>query len=260
MAYTNIEIEKDGLTATLWLSRADKRNAINQRMAVELLQALSDLSEDTGTRVLFVRGRGPAFCAGADLGWMTQEGLPPEQQPPLVLSRLFNAFYTFPKPMILLAHGRVMGGAMGLLAGADFVLAEEKTVFAFSEVRLGLIPATISPFVIRRMGEFKARQFMLSGIAMGTNEALASGLIDTAGSEDSLIARKDYLCEEILSGAPDAVKKCKELIIKVSGLCLDEDLFDYTTRSLNDVRRSEEAMEGWLAFREKRDPEWKKRR
>ncbi len=258
MGYTNIEIEKDGLITTLWLSRPDKRNAIDQLMAAGLTEALSNLAGDPGTRVLVVRGHGPAFCAGADLGWMTQDGLPPEEQPPLVLSRLFNAFYSFPKPLIVLAHGKVMGGALGLLAGADFVLAEENTSFTFSEVRLGLIPATISPFVIRRMGEFKARQFMLSGITMGIEEALASGLIDKAGSKDSMIAHKDYLCDEILSNAPEAVKKCKELIIKVSDQCLSEDLFDYTTRSLNEVRRSEEALEGWRAFREKRNPAWKK--
>ncbi len=257
-AYKNIAIEYGRYSATIWLSRPEKRNAIDQQMASDLLELLDILQDNKKVYIVIIRGKGNTFCAGADLEWMGRTDLPHGLQAGALLPKLFRAFYSFPKPLVAMVQGTVMGGALGLMASADFVLADENTQFIFSEVRLGLVPATISPIVIRRIGEFKARQFMLLGSAINTKQALDAGLIDHTGNMDAIEAHKDYLCNTFPENAPKAMESCKKLIIKVSGKNIDEELFDYTARVLDEVRKGAEAREGMRAFVEKRKPLWRK--
>ncbi len=255
-SYNTIQTENKGHIQTIWLSRAEKKNAIDRIMACELRSALEYAENDPNIKAVVVRGKGDTFCAGADLDWMSMEHLPSGEEPETLLPRLFDGVYRFCKPLIIIAHGRVLGGALGLVAGADYVLACNTSQFAFSEVRLGLIPATISPFVIKRIGEFKVRQLMLTGRTINASEAISAGLADKLGTKNELESYKDYLCDQIEKNAPEATKKCKQLIISVSGKNLDNKLFAYTANLLDEVRKSDEAKEGVRAFKEKRKPRW----
>ncbi len=256
--FKNIVIEYGRYSATIWLSRPEKRNAIDHQMASELLEILEILQENKKILMVIVRGKGSHFCAGADLKWMDRKDLPNDLQAGTLLPKLFMACYIFPKPLIAMVHGTVMGGALGLMACADFVIAEENSRFRFSEVSLGLIPATISPVVIRRIGEFKARQFMLLGDVIDVPQALGAGLVDHKGSTEDMEAYKEYLCNIFAGNAPNAMENCKKLIITVSGKNIEKKLFDYTARLLDEVRKGAEAREGMRAFAEKREPVWKK--
>ncbi|MFO7873147.1 MAG: enoyl-CoA hydratase-related protein [Bacteroidales bacterium] len=243
---------------TIWLSRPEKRNAINYTMAVELVGLMKQLEKDEMLRAVIIRGEGKAFCAGADLGWMHNDNLKPEEEPDSLLPNLFHTFYSFNKPLIAVVHGHVMGGALGIMAAADFVIATNSALFSFSEVKLGLIPATISPYVIRRTGEFNARRLMLSGKQIHATEARQAGLVDIIAEDNRLEDEINHLTQELLQNSPMALQACKELILSVAGQPLTQTLFDENARALKKVRQHQEAKEGMQAFLEKRKPEWTK--
>ncbi len=252
-----IQTAVSGHITTIWLNLPRTRNAIDSQMAAELSTLLGKLEQDEQVRVVVLRGRGKAFCAGADLHWMNDQGLKPDKKPSYVLPRLFMSLFGFPKPLLAVVHGAAMGGAMGLIACADFVLATEDARFAFSEVRLGLVPATISPFVIRRTGEFRARQLMLTGAELDAELAREAGLVDIALSSDQLEDRLGELCNQLTGNAPGAVKTSKQLLIHIAGKGLNNDLLDHTSIVLEKTRQGREAEEGIRAFIEKRKPGWK---
>lgn len=257
MVYKTVELNFDQHIATIWLSRANKRNALDAKLVNDLMIVLDKLEADDKVRVIVLRGRGDYFCAGGDLAWMRSgEGLPLEEHPATFLARLFARLYHFAKPVISVVHGAALGGAMGLVATSDFVVAEDKTVFSFTELKLGLIPAVISPFVIRRIGEFRARKLMLSARKIGAEEALRIELIDYICEADLLDDYLDKLCTELLQGAPLATKACKNLIVKVSNSPMEESLYTYTAEQLRHIQGQEEAREGIDAFFSKRKPTW----
>lgn len=255
--FETIAVDVKDFVCTLWLARPDKRNAINRQMAAELSSFLADAEEDPAIRVVILRGQGDFFCAGGDLRWMSQgEDLEPQDRSGLVLAGLYRTFFDFPKPLIALVHGAAMGGALGLVACADFVLADEKAVFSFSEVKLGLVPATISPYVIRRIGEFNARQLMLSGSGVKAAEALPYRLVDLSGDWKPMETRAYTLAAQLALNAPEAMKACKKLILHVTGRAIDQSLSQYTSDILTALQEGPEAREGMQAFLEKREPVW----
>ncbi len=257
MVYQTVELNFDQHIATVWLSRADKRNALNASLVNDLMDALDTLEADDTVRVVVLRGRGDYFCAGGDLEWMRSgDGLPLEAHPATFLARLFARLYHFAKPVISVVHGAALGGAMGLVATSDFVVAENKAVFSFTELKLGLIPAVISPFVIRRIGEFRARKLILSARKIGVEEALRLELIDHIYEAGLLDDYLDSLCSELLQGAPLATKACKNLIVRVSNSPMEESLYTYTAEQLRHIQGQEEAREGIGAFFNKRKPTW----
>ncbi len=252
-----IVVEKENYICTLWLARPEKRNAINRQMAAELVSFLASAENDPQIRVVILRGQGDFFCAGGDLKWMSQgDELLPEDRSGDVLAGLYLSLYRFPKPLITIVHGAAMGGALGLIACADFVLAENQAVFSFSEVKLGLVPATISPFVIKRIGELNARQLMLSGEKINASEAVRMHLADKAGSIEQLITFAMELSTNMAGNAPEAMKTCKRLIQQVTGKEIDHSLSKYTADLLTKLQKGEEAQEGMKAFLEKRKPTW----
>lgn len=255
--YQHIELIKQEHTAAIWLSRPEKRNAINAQMAVELIEILTLLTSDEQTYIVLLRGRGDAFCAGADLTWMESQTLPHEEQPENLLPRLLKKLFYFPKPIIAVVHGSAMGGALGMIACADYVLAEENSRFAFSEVRLGLIPATIAPFVVRRIGEFKARELMICGAAIEAFQALEAGLVSIIAPASALEEEKENLCNLLRINAPKAMQKCKQLLQHIAENQFNDELFDYCTDKLREVRKGDEAREGIMAFKEKRKAVWR---
>lgn len=255
--FETLLVEKNDYICTLWLARPQKRNAINRLMAAELISFLTLAENDAQIRVVILRGQGAYFCAGGDLAWMSQgDELPPNDRSARVLAELYLSLFRFPKPLIAIVHGAAMGGALGLTACADFVLAETNSVFSFSEVKLGLIPATISPFVTRRIGELKARQLMLSGAKLNAVDAIALQLADRAGSMEQLEQYAKTLAEELAANAPGAVMACKRLIQFVAFREIDHDLSKYTADLLSNIQKGDEAREGMKAFLEKRKPVW----
>lgn len=267
IVFDTIETTMDGRVCTLWLSREENRNAINGQMAGEILTCLDALAHDEGVRVLIIRGKGKVFCAGGDLNWMlSREANKAVERPADLLSQLFYSLYYFPKPVIAYVHGSAMGGAMGLVACADFVVAADDAFFAFSEVRLGLVPATISPFVVKRIGEFRSRQLMLRGDRISAAEAKDAGLADllvpAMGSGDAsggnptaerLLAE---LAGSLAANAPIAMQACKELVTRVASTDITDDLLAYTSDLLSRISEGPEAREGIRAFLEKRSPQW----
>ena len=257
MTYNNLELDIDGHVATVWLARANRRNALDALLVTELLAVLDVLEADAGTRVLVLRGRGEVFCAGGDLQWMNSaDHLPLADHPATWLSRVFARIYSFSKPVVTCVHGAALGGAMGLVAASDFVIAAEDALFTFTELKLGLIPAVISPFVIARIGEFRARRLMLSARRLSAQQAHDMELVDLVTASDKLDEKLGEICRELLQTAPRATIACKKLIAEVSGKPLDEELFIYTAGQLRMIQAGDEAKAGIQAFFEKKDPPW----
>ncbi|NLM92346.1 MAG: hypothetical protein GX168_05320 [Bacteroidales bacterium] len=255
--FDTLALEVKDFVCTLWLARPEKRNAINRQMAAELSSFLEEAGEDPAIRVVILRGQGDFFCAGGDLQWMSKgKNLPPKDRSGFVLADLFNSLFHFPKPLIVLVQGAAMGGALGLVACGDFVLSAQNALFSFSEVKLGLVPATISPFVIRRIGALNARQLMLTGSKINATQALQYHLADYTGEWEQMESQALNLARELALNAPEAMKACKRLIGDVAGKEIDESLSQFTANLLSSLQESEEAIEGMSAFLEKRKPIW----
>lgn len=259
MNFETIEIECENKIATIWLNRPDVRNAINQQMILELITAYINLGKDESVRMIVLRGRGKSFCTGADLNWMrnattftNEENLKESK----TLAMCFHSIYHCKKPTLALIHGAAMGGANGFLAACDFAYATDDTVFAFSEVKLGLIPATISPYIIKRVGEFHAKDLMLTGRKIDALTAVQMHLINQCGTATEMEIQLNATIEHLLAAGPNAVKACKDLIFEVVNILKHNELTDYTAASIAAIRKTDEAQEGMTAFLEKRKPHW----
>lgn len=256
-AYQTIETVFSDKCCTIWLAREEKRNAINGTMVDEMLDCLSRLEADEAVRVVLIRGRGACFCAGGDLRWMGgADDKPLAEHPASRLTLLFSSLYRFPKPLVISLHGAALGGALGLIACADIVVAHEDTTLSFTELKLGLIPAVISPFVIQKIGEFRARKLILRSQVLHAREAQSFDLVDTVLPGHEIEDYLEALCAEMLLLAPKATAACKKMIVQVAGQPLDDNLFQYTAAQLQSIQKKREAKEGISAFLEKRHPDW----
>ncbi len=258
--YSTIEIEQKEQIATIFLNRPDVKNAMSGDMIKELADAFTQVGNDSNTRIIVLRGKGNVFCAGADLNWMKDVANYSYEQNKIEsqqLAKCFETIYKTSKPTIAVIQGAAMGGANGLLAACDFAFGLEDAVFAFSEVKLGLIPATIGPYILKRIGESKARDLMLTGRKINGLEAVQYGLINqvcTAGDLENKIAET---IKHLLSSGPASIAKCKELLTNISEQKLDEAI-PYTVEMIAKARVSDEGQEGMKAFFEKRKPNWAK--
>jgi methylglutaconyl-CoA hydratase len=258
--YQTIAVDNYDHVLTISLNRPEKHNALNAEMIAELSKVFIDIQTNNDIRVVVLRGKGKSFCAGADLNYMKDVAAFGEGQnydDALRLAQLFENIYTCPKPVIAVAHGLVFGGANGLTAACDIVLAEDNTVFAFSEVKLGISPATISPYVIRRCGEAAARELMLSGRRFTAFEAFRYQLVNRTyelANQDELL---QYYVNEFKTAAPNAIASCKKLISEVaSNETPRAELMKKTASLIAAQRASDEGQEGMKAFFEKRKPNW----
>lgn len=259
MTYNYLILEKKGFVSTLWLNRPAVHNAFNEEMILELIGAFDDIAADDETRVLILKGSGKSFCAGADLKWMKQAAEYTEKQnfeESLNLSLCLNKLYNLPKPTIALVHGVVYGGGNGLMSACDFVYAYDNTHFSLSEVNLGLIPACISPYVLKKVGERNAKSMMLRGNRFETKEAKKYGLIDEFGWDELENQEVQVLIDDLLSSGPAAIAKTKELIHANVNTWTLEEAKEKTAQWIAEVRISEEAQEGMKAFFEKRKTNW----
>jgi methylglutaconyl-CoA hydratase len=260
MSYNNIEFIQDGIAGTIWLNRPDVHNAMNAEMIAEIVDAFEKVNEMADVRYVILRGHGKSFCAGADLNYMkgiAKFGLEENYQDGLKLAKCFNAIYTCNKPTIAIVHGAAIGGANGLLAACDMVYCMKDTKFAFAEVKLGIAPATISPYVCKRIGEFGARDLMITGRRFLGNEAESVGLVNKSfETDEELNVQMEFVHEMMISSGPAAMGATKKLIYDIYNKYDFEDSIDHTAKLIAELRASEEGQEGMASFLEKRKPKW----
>ncbi len=245
--------------ATLTLNRPARHNAFDDAMIAEMTGALKRLDGDEKVRVVLVAGRGENFCAGADLGWMRRSaGYSFERnlEDALCLAELLKTLDRLSKPTVALVQGAVYGGGVGLVACCDVALAVPKASFCLSEVKLGLIPALISPYVVAAMGRRAARRYLLTAERFSAEEALRLGLVHELVEPEALHRRGDQLSRHLLGNAPQAMSDAKQLVAEVAGAAIDQPLIAFTARTIAEIRASAEGREGLSAFLEKRKPTW----
>lgn len=262
--YTNILFDVDNSIAWLTFNRPEVHNAFNPEMIEEITGVFSDFGRLEKLRAVVIRGKGKSFCAGADLNYMKSIagfGYEENYHDSLKLAGLFQAIYDCPIPVIAVVHGAVFGGANGIIAACDIVIAEEQTTFAFSEVKLGIAPATIGPFVFRRIGEAAAKELMLTGKRFKGPEAFKHRLVNHSLPENEVEEMLDFYLKQINSSAPGAVKETKKMIWEISsGEKKELEMLKYTADLIARRRASDEGQEGMLAFFEKRKPSWHKKK
>jgi methylglutaconyl-CoA hydratase len=253
-----LEIKKNHV-AYIRLNRPEVHNAFNDEFIDELIKIVNELNARKDVRILVLTGNGKSFCAGADLNWMKKmkdysfsENL--EDSKKLML--LFKTINEFNKPVVGLINGPALGGGVGLVAVCDYVLAVDTAKFGLTEVRLGLIPAVISPFVIAKIGESNARATFLSGGRFNAARALSMGLIHQVTSFDKMDEDLDEVLKDFLQAAPKAQIKAKNLIFKVKSMLDDESVHQFTTNEISKLRCDSEGQEGMSALLEKRNPNW----
>lgn len=259
--FNNIEFELQEQVGTIWLNRPEKHNAMNAEMIAEIIECVETINEMDEVRVLLLKGRGKSFCAGADLNYMkgiAEFGFEENYEDSLKLANCFNIIYTCKKPTIAVVQGASIGGANGLLAACDYVFCTEDAKFAFSEVKLGIAPATISPYVLKRIGEFRARDLMLSGRRFTGIEAAQYQLANSAHAENEIEEHTNKMVHYLKSSGPNAITACKELIYKISNKYDFESAIDYSAKVIAELRASKEGQEGMASFLEKRKPNWVK--
>ncbi len=255
----NLQLEVEGAVATLTLDRPDVRNAFNDAVIAELTAAVSDLGAREDVRCVVLAARGAAFCAGADLNWMRrmadytrEENLADAG----ALATMLRTLYECPKPTIAKIQGDVYAGGVGLVAACDIAVAMDTAHFCLSEARLGLLPATISPYVIRAMGARAAHRYFLTAERFTAAEAHRIGLVHEVVSSGHLDDKVAELARHLTSAGPAAVRACKKLVQDVAGRAIDAELERMTVAAIADIRASDEGREGVQSFLHKRKPGW----
>lgn len=251
-------IERQGPVAHLTLSRPEVHNALHPSMMAQLTEAFSTLAQDAHVRAAVLAAAGKSFCAGADLGWMRETLAYTQEQneaDAARMARMFEAIETFPKPLVVRVQGAALGGGVGLVACGDIAVACEGAVFGLTEVRLGIIPAVISPYVVRKIGVSHARRYFLSGERFDAATAQRLGLVHEVVPEEQLDAAVGAQLEMLLQGGPRAQAQAKDLIRLVAHQA-PHTVVKEAARRIARVRVEPEAQEGFKAFFEKRKPDW----
>ncbi|MDT1061650.1 crotonase/enoyl-CoA hydratase family protein [Paracoccus sp. CPCC 101403] len=257
MQTIRIEVDPRGV-AHLWLARPDKHNALSAEMIHALTEAAALLADDSAVRVVVLAAEGKSFCAGGDLGWMQDQmraNADTRRAAARELAGMLNALNTLPKPLIGRVQGNAFGGGIGMISVCDVAISVPEARFALTETRLGLIPATIGPYVVARLGEARARRVFMSGRAFGADEAMRFDLVARIAGADQLDAAVEAEVAPYLSCAPGAVAAAKRLVRDL-GPRLDQQVIDHTVEALVRVWEGDEAPEGIAAFFDKRKPHW----
>jgi methylglutaconyl-CoA hydratase len=250
-----LQVSRAGVVATVTLSRPERRNALDPALLEGLAEAFIGLAEEADVRVVVLRGEGPAFCAGADLDWMAASRELSREENVADAERMADALDAVdvcPKAVVARVHGAAFGGGAGLVACADVAVAAEGTTFAFSEVRLGLVPATISPYVLRSIGPGATRALFTTGRRFDADEARRLGLVHEVVSEDRLDAAVVEVVGSLLEAGPEAVAACKRLVRQATSTLMLDDLPERIALA----RTGAEGREGVAAFLERRSPSW----
>ena len=256
--YLSVEYSFQNRIATVTLRRPEVHNAFNAQVVQELLTAFTELSVDERLHGVVLTGEGPSFSAGADLNSMKESSTFTEEQnlsDALRLADLLQTINTFPCPVVARVNGTAMGGGIGLIAACDIAISAETARFAFSEVKLGIAPAVISPYVIRKIGETNARVLFVTGERFSAARAHAIGLVHSVVPPEHLDDAVGKALQELLSSGPQAIRACKALALTVGQMSY-ENARRYTAGTIAQLRVSEEGQEGLSAFLEKRKPRW----
>ena len=259
MDYQTLELSRAGNLATVTLNRPDVRNAFNETTIAEITAAFIALGADHEVRAIVLAANGQSFCAGADLNWMKkmadythEENLADAGQ----LATMLHTIYSCPKPVVAKVQGDCYAGGMGLVAACDVVVTVDSANFCLSEVKLGLIPATISPYVIKAMGENAARRYFLTAERFSAAEAYRLGFAHELVSPELLDAKVADIVKALVSNSPNAVKQAKTLVREVGGREITAALIAGTVQGIAQIRASDEGREGVRSFLEKRKPNW----
>src|SRR5215218_7487734 len=262
MTYQHLNRTEDGVVTTVALARPDSHNALNVGLIEELTGCFEEISDDEGVRVVVLAGEGRSFCAGADIGYMRETATFSYEENLEDARRLAMMFWTIdecPKPLVARVQGAAMGGGAGLVAVADVAVADSETRFAFSEVRLGIAPATIAPFVVRKIGASHARSLFVTGERFDAERAREIGLIHRVVSREGFDAAVDEKVGELLQGGPVAQATLKALLRRLE-TTEPMEAPGLTARVISELRTGEEGQEGLAAFVEKREPRWRTER
>lgn len=243
----------------LTMNRPEVHNAFDDNQALRLINALEEAREDKAVRIVILAGEGKSFSAGGDLNYMKRMGTNTHEQNLAdagQLARLMKTLNFLPKPTIARVHGAAFGGAVGLVSCCDIAIGTPRARLALSEVKVGMAPATIAPYVVRAIGERAARRFFATGEAINADRALALGLLSDVVEEDALDPTIDAIAETLLKNAPDGIRKAKQIIFDVAAGDVTDQMIEHTVKFVADIRDSDEGREGLSAFLEKRSPSW----
>jgi methylglutaconyl-CoA hydratase len=246
--------------ARVMLDRPDIRNAFDDALIAALTSTLRGLDADQAVRAVVLGGNGPAFCAGADLNWMKRmAGYTYEQNlaDARALAAMLKTLNRMKKPTVARVHGPAFAGGIGLVAACDIAIGTPEAKFCLSEAKLGLSPATISPYVVRAMGERMARRYFLTAEVFDANEAYRVGLLSYISPSEKLDGEIDEILKHLVQGGPQALFKIKDLIARVSSGPVDDTMIDDTAQRIAEIRVSPEGREGIASFLEKRKPGWR---
>ena len=253
-----VEVERQGAVARVWFNRPDVHNAISAELGAALVEALGELRGETAVRVVVLGGRGPSFCAGADIPAMKASAnatFDDNLAEAMRLGGMFAALADFPKPVVGRLHGGVYGGGVGFCCACDIAVASDDAKFGLTEVRLGILPGLISPYVLRRLGDRNARELMLTGERFDARRALELGVVHHVVPASELDAKVDERAGELLKGGPQAQARIKQLLVRWQEMGWDEYRRSLP-ETLATVRSGDEARDGLAAFLEKRKPGW----
>ena len=257
---TDIDIRRPSPhVAEVWLNRPEVRNAFNNGVIAALTETFTRLNQDTDLRVVVLAGHGKAFCAGADLNWMRAMADYSWEENRADAQKLADMLWTLdqcPVPVVGRVHGDCYAGGMGLASVCDVLVASDNVTFCLSEARLGLLPATIAPYVVRAMGEQAARRWFTTAERFSAAQGHAMGFVHELCAPDEIDARVAALVATLVANGPAAVRACKQLVRDVAGRPIDAALRDETARRIADIRASIEGREGVQSFLGKRAPNW----
>ncbi|WEF32076.1 enoyl-CoA hydratase/isomerase family protein [Pseudoduganella chitinolytica] len=259
MHYETLNIDIAERLATVTLDRPDVRNAFNEQAIAELTAAFTALGQVESIGAIVLAASGTAFCAGADLNWMKKmAGYSHDENraDAMQLANMLRTIYLCPKPVVAKVQGDCYAGGMGLVAACDIAVAAEEAHFCLSEVKLGLIPATISPYVIKAMGENAARRYFLTAERFNAREALRIGFVHEVASAAALDGQVDTIAKALMSNSPNAVREAKTLVRDIAGQHVTDALVADTAQRIANIRASNEGREGVRSFLEKRKPSW----
>ncbi|MCW5665693.1 MAG: enoyl-CoA hydratase/isomerase family protein [Piscinibacter sp.] len=257
---TTLDIQRSGPVARVFLNRPEVRNAFNDGVIAELTEAFAALGTDATLRCIVLGGHGKAFCAGADLSWMRAMAGYAWEENRADAQRLADMLWTIwrcPVPVVGRIHGDCYAGGVGLAAVCDLLVASEAAGFCLSEAKLGLLPATIGPYVVKAMGEQQARRWFLTAERFDAARAQAMGFVHEVVESEALDAKVDELVATLVANGPMAVRACKRLVQDLAGRPIDDALRADTARRIADIRASDEGREGVQAFLAKRTPAWR---
>jgi methylglutaconyl-CoA hydratase len=258
-AYTTLEVQSRHGVGIVWMNRPDVRNAFNETMIAEMTRAFEAFDADPAVRAVVLAGLGPAFCAGADLNWMKKMagyGFEENHADALALARMLNRLATLSKPTVARVHGPAFAGGMGLVAACDIAVATYDVEFCLSEVKLGLIPATIGPYVAAAIGERMARRYFLTAERFNAAEAYRIGLVQELCPAEELDGAVNAILGHLVAAGPAALAATKDLIRAVTHRPVTEEVINDTATRIATVRASAEGKEGIRSFLEKRRPAW----